>query len=198
QVTVQYEKLPREIVGIVKDVRHFGASSDATAQIYVPYQQTGNSLICFAVRTSLSNPLNLQTAVQQAIWSIDKDQPVSYAMSMDQLVSESIAPQRMLTILLPGFARLALVRAGIGVYGVMAYIVAERTNEIGIRMALGAGRREVLQLVVGHGMTLTLAGAGIGVAAAWALTRFLSSLLYGVRPDDLGTFLVVPVLLIAA
>jgi len=197
QVTLQYEKTPRTVVGVVGDVRHFGASSDATAQVYVPYQQAPASLICFAVRTSLSNPLGLANGVQWIVWSVDKDQPLTHVMSMDQLVSESIAPQRVLTLLLAGFAGLALVLAAVGVYGVMTHSVVERTREIGIRMALGAGRQEVLWLVIARGMVLTLAGVGLGAAGAWGLTRFLTSMLYGVRPTDATTFVVVSVALTA-
>jgi len=196
-LTLQYEKTSREVVGVVSDIRHFGASSEPTAQLYVPYQQAPNFLICFAVRTVLPNPLSLATAVQGAVWAVDKDQPVSHIMGMDQLVSESIAPQRVLTVLLAGFAGLALLLAAVGVYSVMAYNVVERTREIGVRMALGAGQREVLRLVITRGMALTLAGVGLGVVGAWGLTRFLSTMLYGVQPADPATFFAVSVLLTA-
>jgi len=197
QITLQYEKTPRTVVGVVGDVRHFGASTDATAQVYVPYRQALASLMCFVVRTSLSNPLNLANGVQRVVWSVDKDQPLSYVMSMDQLASESIAPQRVLMVLLAGFAGLALALAAVGVYGVMTNSVVERTREIGIRMAMGAGRHEVLWLVIARGMALTLAGVAVGAAGAWALTRFLTTMLYGVRPTDPTTFAVVSVALTA-
>jgi putative ABC transport system permease protein len=197
-VTLEYEKAPRKIVGVVGDVRHFGAIEDATPQVYVPYQQASASLFCFAVRTDLPNPLNLATAVQHAVWAIDKDQPVSHVMTMNQLVSESIAPERVLMVLLAGFAGLALVLAAVGVYSVMAYHVVERTREIGIRMALGAGRGEVLRLTLMRGMALTLPGIGLGIAGAWALTRFLSTMLYGVKPTDPVTFVVVSSILACA
>jgi len=198
RVTLQYEKTSRKIVGVIGDVRHFGAISDATAQVYVPYQQAPASLICFAVRTALPNPLSLATGVQRAVWAVDKDQPLSYVMSMDQLVSESVAPQRVLMVLLAGFAGLALVLAAVGIYSVMAYNVIERTREIGIRMALGAGRGEVLRLTLVRGMALTLSGVGLGIAGAWALTRFLSTVLYGVKPTDPATFVVVSFILTSA
>ncbi len=197
QITLQYEKTPRTVVGVVGDVRHFGASTDATAQVYVPYQQALASLMCFVVRTSLSNPLNLANGVQRVVWSVDKDQPLSYVMSMNQLVAESIAPQRVLMVLLAGFAGLALALAAVGVYGVMTNSVVERTREIGIRMAMGAGRQEVLWLVIARGMVLTLAGVALGAAGAWVLTRFLTTMLYGVRPTDPTTFAVVSVALTA-
>ena len=198
RVTLQYEKTSRKIVGVIGDVRHFGAISDATAQVYVPYQQAPASLICFAVRTALPNPLSLATGIQRAVWAVDKDQPLSYVMSMDQLVSESVAPQRVLMVLLAGFAGLALVLAAVGIYSVMAYNVIERTREIGIRMALGAGRGEVLRLTLVRGMALTLSGVGLGIAGVWALTRFLSTVLYGVKPTDPATFVVVSFILTSA
>jgi putative ABC transport system permease protein len=197
-VTLEYEKNPRKIVGVVGDVRHFGAIEDATPQVYVPYQQASAPLFSFAVRTELPNPLSLATAVQHAVWAIDKDQPVSHVMTMEQLVSESIAPQRVLMVLLAGFAVLAMVLAAVGVYSVMAYNVVERTREIGIRMALGAGRGEVLRLTLMRGMALTLPGIGLGIAGAWALTRFLSTMLYGVKPTDPVTFVVVSSILACA
>jgi putative ABC transport system permease protein len=197
-VTLEYEKTPRKIVGVVGDVRHFGAIEDATPQVYVPYQQAAASLFCFAVRTDLPNPLSLATTVQRAVWAIDKDQPVSHIMTMNQLVSESIAPQRVLMVLLAGFAGLALVLAAVGVYSVMACNVVERTREIGIRMALGAGRSEVLRMTLVRGMALTLPGIGLGIAGAWALTRFLSTMLYGVKPTDPVTFVVVSFILACA
>ena len=197
-VTLQYEKTPRKIVGVVGDVRHFGPVADATPQVYVPYRQASAPLFCFAVRTELPNPLTLATAVQRAVWAIDRDQPVSHVMTMNQLASESVAPQRVLMVLLAGFAGLALVLAAVGVYSVMAYNVVERTREIGIRMALGAGRGEVLRLTLLQGAALTLPGVGLGIAGSWALTRFLSAMLYGVKPTDPATFIVVSMILICA
>jgi putative ABC transport system permease protein len=187
QVTLEFEKEPRTVVGVIADVRQFGAVTEPTAQVYVPLQQAPASLICFAVRTD-TNPLSLATAVQRAVWTLDKDQPVSYVMSMDQLVSESIAPQRILMVLSSAFAGLALAMATVGVYSVMAYSVVQRTQEIGIRMALGAGQGEVLRLVLWRGVALTAAGVGVGVAGALALTRFLESMLYGIGSTDFATF----------
>ena len=197
RVTLKFEQAPRTVVGVVGDVRQFGAVTEPTAQVYVPLQQAPASLICFAVRTD-TDPLSMANAVKRAVWAVDKDQPVSYLMSMDELVSESIAPQRILMFVLAGFAGLALAMAGVGVYSVTAYNVAERTQEIGIRMALGADQREVLRLVLIRGMALTAAGVGLGVAGALALSRLLMSMLYGVRSTDLRTFATVTVGLSAA
>jgi len=197
RVTLKFEQAPRTVVGVVGDIRQFGAVTEPTAQVYVPLQQAPASLICFAVRTD-TDPLSMANAVKRAVWAVDKDQPVSYLMSMDELVSESIAPQRILMFVLAGFAGLALAMAGVGVYSVTAYNVAERTQEIGIRMALGADQREVLRLVLIRGMALTAAGVGLGVAGALALSRLLMSMLYGVRSTDLRTFATVTVGLSAA
>jgi ABC-type antimicrobial peptide transport system permease subunit len=139
----------------------------------------------------------LATAVQRAVWAVDKDEPVSYVMSMEQLVSESIAPQRILMFLVIAFGGLALAMASVGVYSVMAYNVVQRTQEIGIRLALGAGQPEVLRLVLMRGMAFTATGVGLGVAGALALTRFLESMLYGIGSTDLLTFMAASVVLSA-
>jgi putative ABC transport system permease protein len=153
-------------------------------------------LICFAIRTT-SDPLSLAKAAQRAIWAADKDQAVSHLMSMAQLASESLAPQRIVALLLGIFAGAALALAAIGLYGVISYSASQRTQEIGIRMALGAGRSAVLRLVVFEGVKLILLGLGLGLAGAMVLTRLLSDLLYGVRPHDLSIFTGVSILLAA-
>jgi putative ABC transport system permease protein len=196
QATLKFEKVPRTVVGVVGDVRQFGAVSAPTPQVYVPFQQAPASLICFAVRTD-SNPISLATAVERAVWAVDKDQPVSYVISMDQLVSESIAPQRILMFLVIAFGGLALAMASVGVYSVMAYSVVQRTQEIGIRLALGAGQPEVLRFVLMRGIAFTATGVGLGVAGALALTRFLQSMLYGIGSTDLLTFMTASVVLSA-
>jgi putative ABC transport system permease protein len=126
---------------------------------------------------------------------VDKDQAISYVMTMDQLASESLALERVVTILLGVFAGVALGLAAVGLYGVISYSASQRTHEIGIRMALGAGRSEVLRMVLGDGLRLTLLGLALGLAGAMALTRLLSSLLYGVRPHDIAIFSGVSILL---
>jgi len=128
---------------------------------------------------------------------MDKDEPMAKIRTMDQLVANSVASSRFMMFLLSAFAGLALVLACIGIYGVMAYSVAQRTSEIGIRMALGAQKNDVLRMVIGQGVRLTLPGTVMGIAGAIALTRFLSSLLYGVKPTDPLTFVAVSLLLTA-
>jgi putative ABC transport system permease protein len=141
-----------------------------------------------AVRTS-SDPSPLATAIVTAVHELDKDQSVSDIQTLSRVVSASLAQPRFNTLLLAAFAALALLLAAVGIYGVISYSVAVRTREIGIRTALGASRADVLALVVGHGMSLALAGAAIGLVGALILARLLSSLLYGVKPSDPPTFL---------
>ncbi|HEX5413525.1 MAG TPA: ABC transporter permease [Terriglobia bacterium] len=185
-----------EIVGVVGDVHQLGITSQITSEIYLPFSQVPAPIICFAIRTT-GNPTSLAREAQRAIWAVDKDQAVSYVMSMDALASESLAPQRVVMALLGIFAAIALLLAAIGLYGVISYSVARRTHEIGIRMALGAQKRDVLRLVLSQGIILALIGVGIGIVGAFGLTRFLSSLLYGVKPTDPLTFVLVSLILIA-
>ena len=136
-----------------------------------------------AVRTS-ADPVRLAAAVVAAVHELDKNQPVAHIETLDRVVSASLAQPRFNTLLLAAFAALALLLAVVGIYGVISYSVAIRTKEIGIRMALGATRADVLRLAIGHGMRLAVAGAAIGLAGALILARLMSSLLYGVRPGD--------------
>jgi putative ABC transport system permease protein len=144
-----------------------------------------------------AGPLAIVNSVKNAIREIDKEQPVTDVKSMDQIVVESVAQPRFRTLLLGGFALVALVLAAVGIYGVMSYSVTQRTSEIGIRVALGAQRGDVIRLVVRQGMTLALLGVGIGLLAAFALTRVMSSLLFGVSASDPISFLGVSILLAA-
>ncbi len=183
-----------EVVGVVGDVHQLGMTSDWTSEIYLPFSQVPAPIICFAIRTA-GDPARLAKAAQREIWAVDKDQAVGYVMSMSQLASESLAPQRVVMLLLSAFAGIALILAAVGIYGVIAYSATQRTHEIGIRMALGARSADVLRLVVGQGLGLILAGVGIGLAGSFGLMRFVSSLLYGVRPSDPLTFMIVSVVL---
>ena len=202
QINVDGFSKPRQVVGVVGDVYQLGVGvqpngghSDVKSEIYVPYDQRPSHLLCLAIRTA-ADPLGIARAVQSKIWSVDKQQAVSFVETMDQLASETVVLQRASMILLGVFAGLALVLASIGIYGVISYSASRRTHEIGIRIALGAGAGDVLRLVVGEGLALTLTGVAIGMAGAFGLTRFLSSLLYGVRASDPATFVAVPVVLI--
>jgi putative ABC transport system permease protein len=143
------------------------------------------------------NPTNLTPAIREQIWALDKDMPIANVATMDRLLAESVAQPRFRTLLLGIFATLALALASIGIYGVISYSVTQRTHEIGIRMALGAQARDVSKLVVLEGMALALIGVAIGLAASFALTRLMESLLFEVSTTDQSTFAGVAALLIA-
>jgi len=186
-----------QIIGVVKDVRQFGLAADPKLQIYLPYEQARffepRALI---VRTDV-DPMSLATMVRRTVWEIDKDQPVSDISSMEEIVSQSVARQRFSTLLLGVFASLALLLAAVGIYGVMSYSVAQRTHEIGIRIALGAQRSDVLKMTVGEGLRLVSTGLVIGLAGALILTRLMSSLLFGVSANDPTTFITISVILVS-
>ncbi|MFZ0819146.1 MAG: ABC transporter permease [Candidatus Acidiferrales bacterium] len=185
-----------EIVGIVGDTKHRSLAEDISPEYYIPLLQTPPAAV-FLVVCASGDPGASISAIRQTIAQVDSTLPLSAFMSMTDRVSESVAEPRFRTLLLGIFAGLALVLAAAGIYGVMAYSVAQRTHEIGIRIALGAGRRDVLSLVLGHSLRLTLVGVAIGLASAWGLTRFLASTLYAVAPHDMTTLAAVSVLLSA-
>jgi putative ABC transport system permease protein len=176
-----------EIVGVVGDVKMDGLSSSTPWAMYFPHKQFPFNEMFLLVRTD-GDPLTLAGAVREEIWALDPDLPVENIRSLEQIRATSVAPQRFQTVLLGIFAALALVLAAVGVYGVLSYAVAQRTGEIGVRISLGARTTDVLTLVVSQGMKLSLIGLGLGLLGALAVTRLLSSLLFGVSPTDLGTF----------
>jgi putative ABC transport system permease protein len=185
-------KDPWEIIGIVGDIRHRALAFEPYAAMYMPtYQMGGTNLV---IRTQ-GDPMNLVAAVRKEVQAIDPDQPVAAVRTMDQWVDRSVAEPRYRTALLGLFALLALILASTGIYGVMSYTVAQRTHEIGVRMALGAKRFDVLTMVVRQGMVLVVLGVGLGVAGAIALTRLMSTLLFGVTAKDPATFVAVAALL---
>jgi putative ABC transport system permease protein len=181
------------VVGVVGDVRHTALNAQPNPEMYLSYLQEPPAALAVMVRTT-SDPLQLAAAVRAQVKALDKEQPITLT-TMDQIFSDSVAGPRFNALLLGLFGGLALVLAIVGVFGVLNYSVAQRTHEIGIRLALGAQRRDVFRLVVGQGLVLVLLGVLIGCGGAFALTRLLASLLYGVSPTDAGTFVIVSLLL---
>ena len=183
----------REIVGVVADVRP-ELTAEPRAEMYEPFGQMPENGVYIAVRAP--HAAQLAHAVTAAVTSVDPDQPVSEIATMEQNMASSLGRRKITLTLLGIFAVLALVLAEVGIYGVMSYTVTQRTREIGIRMALGAQRAEVMRMVVGQGLRAGLIGVGIGLAGAFALTRVMASLLYGVSPTDPLTFAGIAVLLL--
>jgi putative ABC transport system permease protein len=187
----------RTVVGVVKDVRQNDFIAEPKMQMYFTYRQLRslmpNALI---VRTAV-DPLSLATSVRNAIWAVDKDQTVANIDSMEHIVAGAVARQRFSMLLLAIFAGIALVLAAVGIYGVMSYSVAQQTREIGIRMALGAQRSDVLKMTVKQGLRLVGLGLVIGLFAAFILTRVMATLLFGISATDPLTFISISLVLLA-
>ncbi|HTU33745.1 MAG TPA: ABC transporter permease [Candidatus Acidoferrum sp.] len=197
----QYGKNPKwgQIVGEIADTRDDAAEAAPAPELFAPVDQikdSGLTGISLVVRTN-ADPLSTLSAVEDRIWSVDKAQPVENVASMDQLLSKSHSAPRFQTFLLGVFGGLGLLLAIVGIYGVISYSVAQRTHEIGIRMALGANPTQVLRLVLAQGLNLALIGSAIGILASFALTRLMASLLFGVSTTDPLTFVSVTAVLIA-
>jgi putative ABC transport system permease protein len=192
-----------EVVGVIGHVKHFGldAQKEVPFQFYMPYVQMPDEFVAgmasgmTLVARTQGDPTAMAAPVKETILALDKDQPVSGVRTMEQVLADSLAQRRFTMLLLGLFAGLALALASVGIYGVMSYTVAQRTHEIGVRMALGARPGDVLRMVVRQGMALAGLGVAIGLAVALALTRLMSSFLFGVSATDPLTFIAISLVL---
>ncbi len=178
------------IIGVVRSTRHLPLTTPPSPEFFVPYLQPPYFSMMLIVRAT-SDPASLAAAVRSKVQEVDPNQAVFDVATMEERFSHAVAPQRFNALVLGIFAGVALILAGVGVYGVMAYSVARRTHEIGIRRALGAQQQDVMKVVLRRGAALALAGITLGLAGALALTRFLSNLLYGVTVRDPRTYVAV-------
>jgi len=191
------EKFPREIVGVVGDTKTGFLEAENIAQIYIPHAQEASwNFMGLVIRTA-GDPAAFANTLRREVQALDKDQPVYSVRTFDDVVMNSLGTRRVSMQLFTVFACAALLLAAIGIYGVMAYSVTQRTQEIGIRMALGAQKGDVLRMVVGQAMTLVLIGVGVGLAGALGLTRVIATLLFGVKATDPTTFTAIALLLVA-
>jgi putative ABC transport system permease protein len=189
------DEVYREIVGVVGDVKYYFLDQETHAQIYEPYTQQPFPFMTLVLRAE-GDPAGLNEAIRREILNLDREQPVVSINMLDRLILASTSVQQSMGLLFGAFAAVAVGLAAIGLYGVMSYVVARRTQEIGIRMALGARRLDVVALILRHGARLTLCGVAVGVLAAWAVTRLLINQLYGVSATDPMTYIGVSLLLI--
>jgi putative ABC transport system permease protein len=187
--------LVAEVIGVVADSRERGPASDPTLTVYLPYGR--NALVSEFVLHTRGNPLALTPTVRAIVAKLDPNLPVADVRSFEEVVHRSLSPQRFNVILLTAFSGLALLLATTGIYGVLAYTMNRRTAEIGLRVALGASRFNVLGIVLSQGMRPALAGMLLGALGAWWLSRYLETLLFGVKPFDVFTYVTVAALLLS-
>ena len=185
------------IIGVVSDLKYSRLDAPAEPEVYIPHQLSSSLLGMTVLVRTATDATAIAPAIRNAMASVDRTQPVAEVKTLEQALADSIAPRRFNLYLLVAFATSALLLALIGIYGVIAYAVAQRTQEIGVRMALGAQRSQVVRLVVHEGMRLAAVGITVGLAAAFALTRLMASLLYDVKPTDPSTYAVVAAALAA-
>jgi len=189
------------IVGIVADVKHLGRTRDAFAEVYMSYLQPYEAFPPFRFPRELvvradRDPLSFVPALRREIRAVDKDQPISSVRTLERIHWDSVSPQRFNMLLLTVFSAIGLLLAAVGIYGVLSYLVTRRLHEIGIRVALGARRGQILAMVVAQGMGPAILGIGIGLTVAFVLARVLSTLLFGITPTDPLTFASVSVVLL--
>jgi putative ABC transport system permease protein len=184
------EDKPMEIVGVVGDIKETDLDRVPRPGFYVPYAQAPWNNMGVALRAA-AEPTALAAAARDEVMKLDPTQPVFNLKTVERMIHERTSPKRIMTALMGVFAGIALLLAGVGLYAVMAYAVSQRTREIGVRLALGARPRDILRLVTGQGLKLTLAGLALGMAGAFALTRVMAPLLYGVTATDPLTFILI-------
>jgi putative ABC transport system permease protein len=192
---LRFQDALREIVGVVGATRAWKLysfdSDEEFPRVYLPYQQENWSSMSLIVRSQSGDTASLIPVIRRELAQIDKDQPIHSFKLLERSVAELSDDRRFSTTLLSAFAALAALLSAVGIYGVMSYTVTQRTREIGVRMALGAQRRDILKLVVGHGLALILTGAAAGLVGAFALTHYIETLLFDVAPTDMFTYIVV-------
>ena len=186
-----------QIIGIVKDQNILSLHADASPQVFEPFSQSPTSYMSLIVNT-ISDPMKLAAAAKEQVSAIDKNQPIREMRTLESVLYESTDYPRSYAVLLGGFSAIALALALIGIYGVISYSVSQRSQEMSIRMAIGANRGDVLGLIIKQGIFLTVIGVGLGVGGAIGLTRFMSSVLYGVSTTDPSTFILITTLLTMA
>jgi putative ABC transport system permease protein len=196
RIVLSGEKTWRQIIAVVGDVRHYALDGEVRPEMYFPHSQQPQNFMSVVIRTASATE-NFSWAVRGEVADIDKDQPIAALRTMEELLSRSVAQPRLYSALLGIFSTVALLLAAVGIYGVMSLAVGQRTHEIGVRMALGAPARSVRDMVLLKGLGLALAGVGFGILGAFALTRVLGKLLYGVSATDPFTFVGAALLLVA-
>jgi putative ABC transport system permease protein len=197
RLKVGLKRIIGEIVGVVGDVRDSALNKEAPPEFYLPYTYMMTGSMSITARVKTDDPMNLAASLRGAVQELDKELPLYQVRSMESRVSDSLTRQRFSMTLLTALAGLALVLAVVGIFSVMSFLVTQRTHEIGIRTALGAQRRDVLRLILGQGMRLTMIGIAIGLVLSFTLTRLMKEFLYEVRATDPLTFAGVAILLTA-
>jgi len=185
-----------EIIGVVGDVRDHGLNREAAPEFYLPYRQLSPDSMSLVIRAKTIDPNDLAASLRSVVREIDKELPLSQVQTMGNRLSDSLRRQRFSMTLLTALAGLALALAVIGIFSVMSLIVTQRTQEIGIRMALGANRVDLLRMVIFRGMKLTMVGLSIGLVLSFALTRLMKDFLYQVKTTDPTTFVIVSLILV--
>ena len=198
KIQTQFRQKPAtlEVIGVVGSLRHDGLDQEQRPEFFIPYGKSPSGAAIFVVRT-LTDANTLIPALKSAVWSVDRTLPFYRVVTMEQLVSDSLTQRRFQLILLLIFAAVAVFLSALGIYGLISFITLKRTNEIGIRMALGAQKADILKLITGHGVQLTLAGIVLGIIGAFLLTRYLRTLLFEIHPLDPFTYFAVSAFLLA-